>query len=289
MTTVYTSLAIVFLILQNWAPYDWPSLTHQLKVYAEPNSEDLEDTFAVDVAKAKIFAQDGIEQKCADCHLTSSSIEELTKKPRQMNSYGQMDERIDLEKIKKAVCKEFINDSERQRCRSFYFNHLSTIQKWKQAYSRMSFYDFVCIKELKYCCPRNSFGPKCIKCEQCGPNQQCHGDGSRSGSGECVCKDGHTGSNCELCIQGYYLDKGYNIYSNHTPSRTACKPCHKSCLYCRHEGQQGCEVCQSGFSWVPPYGCSDIDECIQNKKICGDNTFCVNTEGSYFCYGKLRS
>lgn len=285
---VYSFLIIVFLILHDSALQELLIMPHLSNIFAraELQSENLKDSIAVDSAKAKIAAQDKIEQKCADCRLTSSSIEELLGKPRQMNSYGQMDDRIDLEKLKKTICKELINDSERERCRSFYFNHLSTIQKWKQVYSKMSFFDFVCIKDLKYCCPRNSFGPKCVKCQQCGPNHHCRGDGSRSGDGHCICKEGHTGSNCTLCDQGYYLDKSVDAPSNATLSKTICLKCHRSCMYCRQEGPSGCEVCQSGFSWIPGYGCSDIDECIQNKKICGENTFCVNTEGSYFCYGK---
>lgn len=246
----------------------------------------LQDTFtAKDIAKAEFVDQNDIKQKCSNCRLTSTSIEEILRKPRQMNSYGQIDDRIDLEKIKKAVCRDLINDQERERCRSFYFNHISTIQKWKQIYARMSFMDFVCIKELKYCCPRNSFGPTCTKCQECGPNQHCHGDGTRSGNGTCVCKEGHTGPGCASCVPGYYLDKKNINGLNEISSMALCRQCHRSCLYCRQEGPLGCEVCQSGFNWVPTYGCSDIDECIQsNKKICGDNTFCVNTEGSYFCY-----
>lgn len=282
---VYTSLFILFLVLQSWILYQRPLIANLPGIFAEAEPKsDLGENLIEDASKA----QDKIEQKCADCRLTSNSIEELIRKPRQMNSYGQVDDRIDLEKIKKAVCKELIIDSERESCRSFYFNHLSTIQKWKQAYSRMSFFDFVCIKELKYCCPRNSFGPKCIKCQQCGPNQHCHGDGSRTGNGECVCNEGYTGADCASCNQGYFLDKNSDFYLNDSSFKATCKPCHRSCLYCRQVGPLGCEVCRSGFSWIPGYGCSDIDECIRNKKICGENTFCVNTEGSYFCYGKLQ-
>lgn len=230
-------------------------------------------------------ALESIEQLCADCRLTSQSVENLIRNPRQVDAYGQVEEKVNLEKIKKAVCKEIISDQERERCRNFYFSQQANVIKWKQSQSRISFHDFVCIKELKYCCPSNSYGPKCTKCPKCGINEHCHGDSTRTGNGSCVCREGHTGIECASCLPGYYLDKSVLKLSDDSPKRILCKACHRSCLYCRHESPQGCEVCKSGFTWVPGYGCSDIDECIKSKnKICGENTFCVNTEGSYFCY-----
>lgn len=214
---------------------------------------------------------------CTDCRLTSESIEGLIRIPRQMNLYGQIDDKIDLEKIKKLVCKDISDDYDREKCRHFYFTNLPTIQKWKNSSAKTKFFDFVCIKELKFCCPRNSFGPKCTKCIECNSNQHCHGEGTRQGNGTCVCKDGHQGPDCNSCSKGYYSKRDNSTI-------ISCKPCHRSCLYCRHDGPLGCDVCQKGFTWLPSYGCSDVDECVKNKKICGENTFCVNTEGSYFCY-----
>lgn len=222
------------------------------------------------------------EESCTDCRLISESMENLLRQPRQMNAYGQLDEKIDLGKIKKAICKDIVDDQHRERCRSFFFAQTDVIERWKQTRGRVGFFDFVCIKELKRCCPRNSFGPKCTKCSKCGRNEHCHGEGTRSGVGNCVCKEGHTGVNCSNCLPKYYHDADVKVGDSNA---TICKPCHKSCLYCRQPGPLGCEVCQSGFSWIPGYGCSDIDECIQSgKKICGANNLCVNTEGSYFCY-----
>lgn len=231
---------------------------------------------------------DDLAQKCIDCQTLSNSIEGLLAQPRQMDAYGQVEDRIDLEKIKKAVCKDIICDKKRERCRNFYYTQQSAIEKWKQSRSRISFFDFVCIKELKYCCPRNSYGPRCTKCKSCDLNETCSGEGTRTGNGTCVCKEGHSGQNCSYCSPGYYDEKPkYTPNDKNSTIKTYCKPCHRSCLFCRREGSLGCEVCRSGFTWVPIYGCSDVDECIQsNNKICRDNTFCVNTEGSYFCYGE---
>lgn len=221
---------------------------------------------------------------CEDCRLTSASIETLIRKPRRVDPTGQVSERIDLEKIRKAVCREILDDNERERCRAFYFNKINVIREWKQSHSTKSFFDYVCIKALKYCCSENSFGPKCKKCPQCGQNEHCHGDGTRTGTGDCVCKIGHTGPKCSTCLPGYYMDKSALELPDFSSKKVLCKPCHKSCEYCHDTGPRGCDVCKDGFTLLPKYGCSDVDECIQNKSICGDNTFCVNTEGSYFCY-----
>lgn len=220
---------------------------------------------------------------CYDCRLTSNSIEDLLKKPRLVNEYGEVESNIDSDKINKALCKDIINDKERERCRSFYFSYSSVIKKWRQTGSKQSFFDFVCIKELKLCCPRDSFGPRCTKCPECDVNKVCYGEGTRVGNGTCICKEGHVGSNCENCSIGFYMDRS----GRNGSLSTICRACHRSCISCYQGGPLGCQVCRSGFVWLPGYGCSDEDECTRsNNKICGDNTFCVNTEGSYFCYGK---
>lgn len=245
-------------------------------------TSQLEDQDNIIEASKIIKTDESVEQSCAACRLVSHSIDDILTKPRQMNAYGRMDDKIDLEKIKKGVCKDIASDGERERCRDFFFTKIGTIQKWKHSTSKANFFDFVCIKELKYCCPRNSYGPKCTKCIECNKNEHCHGEGTRSGNGTCVCKEGYTGNKCAFCARHYYLHNG-NQQS--TSMGRECRPCHRSCLYCRHGGPTGCEVCRSGYTWIPTYGCSDVDECLQNDgKICGDNTFCVNTEGSYFCY-----
>lgn len=238
-------------------------------------------------SKTKGLSSDVIDQKCSNCKLVSQSIEHLLGRPRTMDSYGKMSDRFDLDKTKKTVCRDIVSDASRQSCREFYFSNQETVKKWKDSNSKMSFFDFVCIKELKYCCPRNSFGPKCNKCIECGLNEHCHGDGYRSGTGKCVCKEGHSGIGCANCQPGYFMEKNYTTtdsLSGLKNNKVLCKPCHRSCVYCRNDGPKGCDVCREGFTWVPTYGCLDIDECVKDKKICGPNTFCVNTEGSYYCY-----
>lgn len=233
-----------------------------------------------------------IDAKCLECQLTGKSIDDLIRRPRQVDAFGHIEDRIDLDKIKKLVCRDYIQDDEREKCRDFYFSNLPIINDWKESKPRSSFQDYVCIQRLKYCCPAQSFGPKCKKCLKCNSNEKCLGEGSRTGNGTCVCKDGHSGPNCSSCLPGYYSSGKRTTIQTHrkglqNEDEIICKPCHRSCLYCRDEGQKSCEVCKSGFTWIPSFGCSDIDECVQDREICGKkNTFCVNTEGSYFCYGR---
>lgn len=242
--------------------------------------------------------EDNIVQQCNDCRITSRSVDDLVRRPRRMDSYGIVEERIDLDKIKKAICKDIASDVDRERCRDFYFKHLNQIEDWGQSKTQASFHDFICIQRMKYCCSPASYGPKCTKCTKCGEHERCSGDGTRAGDGTCICKDGHIGPKCATCKPGYYMaNQGKSILANAASSNSqkssqkiTCTKCHKSCLRCRHDGPLGCEVCQKGYNWLAPYGCVDIDECIKsNKTICGPNTFCVNTEGSYFCYGKFSS
>lgn len=101
---------------------------------------------------------------------------------------------------------------------------------------------------------------------------------------------------------GYYLDKSEKLIKKTDENnasqnsdeqkndRIKCLPCDKSCAFhCRSKGPRGCEVCKIGYFWDNEFGCVDIDECIEMKRSpCKKNTFCVNTEGSYFCYGKFE-
>ena len=229
------------------------------------------------------------DELCAECRLAADSIQELvrTKLPRG----GLLENEIDLGKLKKLACRDILSDSARERCRSFYFTHLRSVEKWRQHFAgSTSYFNFVCIREHKYCCPDESFGPRCKKCAKCRANEQCQGEGTRSGNGTCVCKPGHSGQNCSDCTPGYYQSRPRSTSQQSKPvepakSGAACELCHKSCLYCRAKGPLGCEVCRKGFQWVPGHGCSDVDECLAGEEnVCGPNTFCINTEGSHFCY-----
>ena len=50
-------------------------------------------------------------------------------------------------------------------------------------------------------------------------------------------------------------------------------------------GPLGCGACKEGYVMHTEHGCFDFDECSESKSkpVCGQNEFCVNTEGSYQC------
>ena len=46
----------------------------------------------------------------------------------------------------------------------------------------------------------------------------------------------------------------------------------------------GKNCCNDGYIWDNDNGiCAEVDECIDQGDICGDNASCTNTEGSYHC------
>jgi len=47
-------------------------------------------------------------------------------------------------------------------------------------------------------CAANHWGPYCQLCPACGPHGLCNGNGTATGSGECVCKDGYSGVTCSV-------------------------------------------------------------------------------------------
>ena len=85
------------------------------------------------------------------------------------------------------------------------------------------------------------------------------------------------------CPKGFFLTEPMG-----QDEKPQCEPCDKSCLsFCRAKGPKGCEVCRDGYSWDPDYGCLDIDECHElGYDPCQRNSFCINTEGMYDCFGK---
>lgn len=229
-----------------------------------------------------------IEFDCFYCKLATHSIDIILKRPRQVDEYGNVGERASLDKIKQGICSDVESDSHRSGCREFFFKHLDSIKNWRDnKLHKASIFDSLCIQETKLCCPANSYGPRCHKCPKCESNQECHLEGTRGGNGTCICIEGHTGSDCSSCLPGYYKEMILQDISNNKDAhRNRCLPCHRSCSQCTSGHASGCKVCRKGFEWVPRWGCLDIDECnISAKaKVCQGNKFCVNTEGSYYCY-----
>ena len=140
---------------------------------------------------------------------------------------------------------------------------------------------------MKACCPDGHFGPECKPCpgfptNVCRGHGYCAGNGSRDGSGRCVCNTGFAGLECNKCAKKFFQSL------NDTNGELVCEPCDRSCQEgCRSSGPKGCLVCAPGYLWDNDFGCVDIDECVDlGTNPCEANTFCINTEGSFYCYRK---
>lgn len=111
----------------------------------------------------------------------------------------------------------------------------------------------------------------------------CKGNGTRKGNGKCSCDNGYAGETCNECADEYYE-------SFRDETKLLCSLCHEACdtSGCTSAGPKGCRVCKTGWTMLPEEGgCTDIDECGNEKHTCTENQFCVNTQGSYSCLGKI--
>ncbi|KAL6460545.1 hypothetical protein MHYP_G00305110 [Metynnis hypsauchen] len=120
--------------------------------------------------------------------------------------------------------------------------------------------------------------------EICGPNSKCN---NTVGSYFCSCKDGFVSSNGEKkfnASQGVTCDDineclniteicGPNSKCNNTPGSYFC-----SCKdgFVSSNGEKKFNASQG-------VTCDDINECLNITEICGPNSKCNNTPGSYFC------
>ncbi|KAK6473844.1 protein disulfide isomerase Creld1 [Huso huso] len=152
-------------------------------------------------------------------------------------------------------------------------------------------FQWLCIETIQVCCPPDTFGADCAACpgqpgSVCGGLGRCDGEGTRSGSGQCVCDPGYQGSLCQDCADGYFREaRGNQSQLQGQPSQQAvCTACFHSCKRCTGPEDYKCEECKAG--WIlHDNKCVDVDECGSELERCPSNTFCFNTDGSYECRG----
>lgn len=132
----------------------------------------------------------------------------------------------------------------------------------------------LCVEKLQACCPMSHFGPACSPCplDCSGGRGSCHGNGSRSGDGHCVCRTGYTGKQCENCSpEGFFRTEEGD-----------CEACSAACARCSGKGPHKCESCAKGYEQRAGR-CVDIDECAVAGTCVAEREFCENTEGSFHC------
>jgi len=142
-------------------------------------------------------------------------------------------------------------------------------------------YQYLCIDNMKACCPNNTFGKLCKECpggkdRPCGGNGKCKGEGTREGNGKCACDSGYKGDLCMECKDGFYEE-------SNNETHVVCKVCHIACKdLCHEAGPKGCDECKPGWIENEELGCQDINECADEP--CESNKYCTNTQGSYSCF-----
>lgn len=196
----------------------------------------------------------------------------------RLGSYA--DSEVRLTEIQENLCRDVSPGQD--QCHHLAEESEHTIEEWwfKERKQGYSLDEVLCVEYKKVCCPWNFYGPECAPCPTCNRNGRCIGNGTRLGTGECDCYSGYSGNECNECASGFYQKSSDPL---------VCISCDKSCLdHCRFGGPKGCEVCREGYFWDADYGCLDIDECLEmGHNPCMTNSFCVNTEGSYFCFREL--
>ncbi|XP_013404877.1 cysteine-rich with EGF-like domain protein 2 isoform X2 [Lingula anatina] len=244
---------------------------------------------------------DDIEAKCTTCKEIVDAFKEGLKntaksgfgggnthwEEKSLGSYVTSETRF-LEIIE-GLCR---TSSKESRCHSMVEHGEELLESWwfedfsKNFKSRppeeIDLLEWFCIKNIKVCCPKNTYGPKCEACTggtetPCTGNGDCDGEGTRSGTGKCKCHGGYQGDLCDACKDGHY-----EAEKNET--HITCLECHDSCQStCWEGGPKGCDDCKEGWKWDDSEGCTDIDECQEDQTLCKDNEFCANNQGSYSC------
>ncbi|XP_025020634.1 cysteine-rich with EGF-like domain protein 1 isoform X2 [Python bivittatus] len=157
------------------------------------------------------------------------------------------------------------------------------VERWwfHEQQQHPDFFQWLCMDTLKLCCPSGTYGPDCHTCpggtqKPCSGYGQCDGEGTRGGTGLCMCQTGYGGPFCSECGDGYYE-------AARNDSHLVCAECYRACGRCSGPEDSSCLRCKRGWT-LHDRRCIDIDECGTEMAHCRSNQFCVNTEGSYECW-----
>lgn len=183
--------------------------------------------------------------------------------------------------IQDSLCKE---SKYAVQCHSMAEKAEEFIEQWwsQNPDDNLDIFPYICIDNMKVCCPKHHFGKDCLPCEGgieniCSGHGKCRGDGTRKGNGTCHCDIGYDGDFCDHCSSGYYI-------SSEDGDRVTCSKCHKTCLDdCRQGSANDCLACKPGYKFETGLGCTDINECDEPNK-CKREEFCMNSQGSYACF-----
>ncbi|KAH0630326.1 hypothetical protein JD844_013256 [Phrynosoma platyrhinos] len=183
------------------------------------------------------------------------------------------------------------------------------VERWwfHEQQQHPDFFQWLCMDALKLCCPPGTYGPDCHSAQKpCSGYGQCDGDGTRGGTGLCMCQTGYGGPFCSECGDGYYeaarndshlvcadidecgTDMAHcraNQFCINTEGSYECRDCAKACIGCMGAGPSRCKKCNKGYR-RDGVKCLDVDECageVEEPVCTGANEACENTDGSYRC------
>ncbi|XP_021369294.1 cysteine-rich with EGF-like domain protein 2 isoform X1 [Mizuhopecten yessoensis] len=233
------------------------------------------------------------KSKCDTCNAIVNNFEKGLKKTAKSN-YGGGNTKWEESRLGSFATSEtrFVEvmeglcEGEDKNCPTILEENEELIEKyWFSFYAKGSEEDmkmWLCVSNMKVCCPENTFGPTCLECpggkiRPCKDNGNCEGGGTRKGTGKCNCNTGYEGDLCDSCKDGYFE-------ASKNDTHTTCTACHRSCQStCWEEGPKGCDDCKTGYTQTEEDGCQDIDECSAEASPCDNGKYCSNTEGSYYC------
>ncbi|CAL1263538.1 unnamed protein product [Larinioides sclopetarius] len=214
--------------------------------------------------------KDKLVSSCRACRdLASSFLKAVDETTRQSFAGGDADwereklgayENSELRfiEIQEKLCSDVT--SGKDQCYNLAELHEEVLEDWfyEKRAQNLDLFKYLCIDELKFCCPNNTYGPNCIPCpggieKPCGGHGKCMNGGTREQPGNCICDTGYIGMLCDECKRGFYQDKSSSTFS--------CEMCDKACKdHCRGPGPRNCEVCSDGYYFNEDEGCiSEID------------------------------